>query len=38
MLTLEKICYDVDADRPDRARRILSDVSLDFPDGTVTVE
>ena len=37
MLTLEKICYDVDADRPDRARRILSDVSLDFPDGTVTV-
>lgn len=37
MLTLEKICYDVDADRPDRTRRILSDVSLDFPDGTVTV-
>ena len=37
MLQLKNICYDVDADRPDKARRILSDVSLDFPEKTVTV-
>ena len=37
MLQLKNICYDVDADRPDKARRILSDVSLDFPERTVTV-
>ena len=37
MLELKHICYDVDTDRPDKARRILSDVSLGFPKGTVTV-
>lgn len=37
MLKLENICYDVDADRPDRAKRILSDVSLEFPDRSLTV-
>ena len=37
MLKLEHIYYDVDADRPDKARHILSDVSLEFPDRTVTV-
>ena len=37
MLKLENICYDVDADRPDRAKRILSDVSLEFPDHSLTV-
>ena len=37
MLQLKNICYDVDADRPGKARRILSDVSLDFPEKTVTV-
>lgn len=37
MLELKHICYDVDTDRPDKARRILSDVSLGFPEGTVTV-
>ena len=37
MLQLKNICYDVDADRPSKARRILADVSLEFPDGSVTV-
>ena len=37
MLELKHICYDVDTDRPDKARRILSDISLGFPKGTVTV-
>ena len=37
MLKLEHITYDVDRDRPDRAKRILADVSLEFPEQGVTV-
>lgn len=37
MLKLDHICYDVGADRPDTAKRILSDVTLEFPDHSVTV-
>lgn len=37
MLKLDKICYDVGTDRPDTAKRILSDVTMEFPDHSVTV-